>query len=490
MKATNTSENQTPNLAEQTAPSAASQPAGLPAAATAQLPIKNSQSPITNPSASSASAPSPEQNPQSPIPASAPSASSPLNKPVPPPKPKFIDTWDIPFPKTLTELAALDATRAVPYLKSLCNRRFIHVPGPNPTPAEIIPYIQKRLDTHNKNIPQHRTEHSDLYLDWKLAHQDLTEFIQDLRNLLPPSVPSVSSENSVSIPIPSTNPTQPKNPKTSGHSNNSHAPAPKTPAIQTNAAQHPKTLGHSNNPSPKNSPAPHNSHTSHNSHISHCESATPQPTPPRRPRNNPLLAKLTHDQKQQLIDLYQNHTAKEAVRLARETLNIQISAGSLSNLATTWQIAEAQTTREDLEATHNASIEVLTQQQLQLRLLELASRPNMDTGELRAICQSFARLESLKLSQRRVQLAEAKENRLAKNEEPAPSFTPEEYEEGIAAFFGRQPRKKTALPASAPDAHSNPENPQSDIPNPQSEIPNPQFGDPHSNGNGLQIKNP
>ena len=121
------------------------------------------------------------------------SANSAPNKPLPPPK-KYLNVFDIPFPKNRTELAALDATREIPFLKAHCSRRGIHVPGPNPTPAEIIPYIQKRLDSHNQNIPQHRTEHSDVYFEWKLTHQDLTEFLQNLRNLLPaPTPPSASS---------------------------------------------------------------------------------------------------------------------------------------------------------------------------------------------------------------------------------------------------------------------------------------------------------
>src|SRR5262245_61019523 len=64
----------------------------------------------------------------------------------------------------------------------------------------------------------------------------------------------------------------------------------------------------------------------------------------------------------------------------------------------TWQIAQDNDTREDLEAAHNASIEELTEKQLQLRLLEQSSRPNMDHTQLRAITQSFARLQSVKLS--------------------------------------------------------------------------------------------
>src|SRR4051812_13411640 len=63
-------------------------------------------------------------------------------------RPKFIDTWQIPFPKPMDDLAALDAPREVPYLKPLCNRRFIGTPGPNPSPSEIIPNIEQIVTTH------------------------------------------------------------------------------------------------------------------------------------------------------------------------------------------------------------------------------------------------------------------------------------------------------------------------------------------------------
>ena len=141
------------------------------------------------------------------------------------------------------------------------------------------------------------------------------------------------------------------------------------------------------------------------------------------------------DQKQQLVDLCQTMTYKQAAEHAREKLGLQLSVGTLSNLCTTWQIAEDNDTREHLEAAHNATIETLTEKQLQLRLLELASRPNMDHAELRAITQSFARLQSVKLSARRVQLAEAKEARLAPNAEPGRDFSVEETEEGIQVML-------------------------------------------------------
>jgi hypothetical protein len=127
---------------------------------------------------------------------------------------------------------------------------------------------------------------------------------------------------------------------------------------------------------------------------------------------------------------------RDAAQYAREKLGIQISAGTLCNLCTTWQIREDEDTRAGIQSTHNTSIESLTEKQLQLRLLELASRPNMDHTELRAICHSFARLQSVKLSERRVQLAEAKEARIAQTDESKHPFNQDEYDEAIDNLFG------------------------------------------------------
>jgi hypothetical protein len=396
---------------------------------------------------------------------------------------KILNPFQIPFPKTLTDLAALDATREVPFLKAICNRRGIHIPGPNPTPAQIIPTIECRLADHLARPCQSLNPHSGDYVEWHLIHDDLAEFLQNLRHLAA-QTPAVAQSRSIgtavsqtaglpALPNPKTQSAicdlHSKIEKTSGHSNNSNPQRPKTPAIQTNPPQPPKTPGHSNNPPQKNSPSlPPTQHPQ--SAIPHPQSTIPNPPSPRPRRNRPILATLTDAQKQQLIDLYQQHSAAEAVRLAREQLGIQISVGTLSNLYTTWQIAEDQTTREDLEATHNDTIENLTQKQLQLRLLELASRPNMDTGELRAICHSFARLESLKLSQRRVQLAEAKEARVAQKDKPKGGFSPEKCRHGVRVLFGKATPEEQAEFLKSQNPHSEIPNPQSNIPNPQSAI--------------------
>jgi hypothetical protein len=415
--------------------------------------------------------------------------------------PKIIDTFQIPFPKTLAELAALDATREIPYLKALCNRRHIYVPGPNPTPAQIIPIIEQRLRDHERSCPDPRFPINDLAIEWKAIHTDLYEFLTELQQLAPPpsikSIPSISSAPSVkNLPPPSQSGSSasaysassavknhPDPLKTAGHFNKSNQTPPKTPAISTNASATPKNLGHSNNPPPENfsTSNPAESPTDSQTHlpspsvpsVSSVVKKNSAPSPKRR--NDPILDRLTPDQKQQLIILYEQHAATEASRLAAEKLNIQISSGTLSRLYTTHRLDEDIDTINDLAAAHPQSqIASLTENQLQLRLLELASRPNMDHSELRAICHSFARLQSLKLSARRVQLAESKEARLVQQNETLRDFSLEETTEGIRAMMGKPPEEDHHDSADLEhqhDHHNNNNNDNDNRSNRREEVP-------------------
>lgn len=87
-------------------------------------------------------------------------------------------------PKTLAELTALDATREVPYLKARCNRMQIHIPLPNPTPSQIIPYIQSALTTHLKDPVREAGPMSGDFMEWKLICEEYEEFIAYLRALV------------------------------------------------------------------------------------------------------------------------------------------------------------------------------------------------------------------------------------------------------------------------------------------------------------------
>src|ERR1043165_664035 len=133
------------------------------------------------------------------------SCSEKIRGPQSPIRNRVIDTWDIPFPKTLAELNVLDATREIPYLKALCNRRQIHTPGKTPTPAQIIPIIQARLDHHLTLKPKGLSEIADIMVEWKLIHDDLAEFLTQLKNLCPPSS-ALSVSCSVLIPKPANTP--------------------------------------------------------------------------------------------------------------------------------------------------------------------------------------------------------------------------------------------------------------------------------------------
>lgn len=95
-----------------------------------------------------------------------------------------IDTTQIPFPKTLAELAALDASREIPYLKALCNRRRIRTPSANPGPNEIIPIVQTLLADHQKHVPFGSNPHNGESCEWHAVHDDLTDFLTQLQNLL------------------------------------------------------------------------------------------------------------------------------------------------------------------------------------------------------------------------------------------------------------------------------------------------------------------
>jgi hypothetical protein len=95
-----------------------------------------------------------------------------------------IDTTKITPPATMAELIALDAQREVPYFKARCNRLGIHVPGPNPSPAEILPYIQARLDRHLTASARSHSEFSGDYIEWKLIREEYEELIACLTTLI------------------------------------------------------------------------------------------------------------------------------------------------------------------------------------------------------------------------------------------------------------------------------------------------------------------
>ena len=158
----------------------------------------------------------------------------------------------------------------------------------------------------------------------------------------------------------------------------------------------------------------------------------------------PLLSTLTPEQIDSLIDACEDRSYQEAARFARETLHIQISPASLCRLYTTHRLAEDQQAREDYanaaSSGPNAVLD-LTESQLQLRLLELASRPNPGASDLRALFHIVTRIQALRLSERRVVLAEKRESRMAapKVEPPKKSVPPREVRRRVRNLLGKEP---------------------------------------------------
>src|SRR4051794_6534733 len=146
------------------------------------------------------------------------------------------DITKIEPPKTLAELAALDAARQVPYLKARCNRMLIHIPNPNPTPTEIIPHIQQTLARHLKDPARETGAMSGDYMEWNLIREEYEEFLIYLKTLAS-SAPlnPVNLVNPVHPPSPSSAlpPVQPSStttrPDSESKTNQSGAP------LQTNA---------------------------------------------------------------------------------------------------------------------------------------------------------------------------------------------------------------------------------------------------------------
>jgi hypothetical protein len=57
----------------------------------------------------------------------------------------------------------------------------IPVPGDNPTPAEIIPVIERRLAAHMNHVGRTCSPCSGDFVEWKLTHDAYHEFLTDLR---------------------------------------------------------------------------------------------------------------------------------------------------------------------------------------------------------------------------------------------------------------------------------------------------------------------
>src|ERR1051325_9344272 len=78
--------------------------------------------------------------------------------------------------------ALMDNQNEISPLKARLNRMAIHVPGNNPTPAEVIPIIESRLAAHMKHISRTASSTSGDFVEWKQIHDAYTELLTDLRS--------------------------------------------------------------------------------------------------------------------------------------------------------------------------------------------------------------------------------------------------------------------------------------------------------------------
>jgi hypothetical protein len=161
-----------------------------------------------------------------------------------------------------------------------------------------------------------------------------------------------------------------------------------------------------------------------------------------------IIDKLTPDQKDALAILAEECSSyKEACAHARDKLGIQLSPATLCRFYTTYKIADDADTRAEYCAAAGiqpGDLMQLTENQLQLRLLELASRPNPGASDLRALFQIITRLQALALSERRavvaerrIALAEKRDQRESEPAPPQPSASPLEIKRRVKLALGK-----------------------------------------------------
>jgi hypothetical protein len=162
-----------------------------------------------------------------------------------------------------------------------------------------------------------------------------------------------------------------------------------------------------------------------------------------------IIKNLTADQIDALVALAEDSSSyTEACAHARDKLGLKLSPSTLCRVYTTYKIADDTDTRAEyaraagLDAA--ADLMQLTENQLQLRLLELASRPNPGASDLRALFQIITRLRALVLSERRVvvaerriALAEKRDQRETQPPAPQPSLSPLQIQRRVKVALGK-----------------------------------------------------
>jgi hypothetical protein len=113
-------------------------------------------------------------------------------------------------------------------------------------------------------------------------------------------------------------------------------------------------------------------------------------------------------------DSYIAVSKRAAKPISEDGLDLKISPATLCRLYTRHGISESQQARAEYTAAlGQTNLIDAARAQLELRLLELATRPNPSLAELRLVFQITTRLAALQLSERRVIVAEKRETRAA-----------------------------------------------------------------------------
>jgi hypothetical protein len=85
-----------------------------------------------------------------------------------------------PFPKTLAELTALDASNAIPFLKSTCDLLNVPLLDQNPTPAEALNAARQHFQQHQRRAI---VEYPGGESAWTKTYRDLCQFISNMEKL-------------------------------------------------------------------------------------------------------------------------------------------------------------------------------------------------------------------------------------------------------------------------------------------------------------------
>ena len=189
-----------------------------------------------------------------------------------------------------------------------------------------------------------------------------------------------------------------------------------------------------------------------------------------------IIKTLTPDQIDALVALAEEcDSYNEACAHARDKLGIKVSPSTFCRIYTKYKITDDTETRAEYASAAGVQphqLLELTENQLQLRLLELASRPNPGASDLRALFQIITRLRALVLSERRVvvaerriALAEKRDERETQPPPPEPSLSPLQIQrrvkvalgkstEAIDAQIARQAAASNSAPAADPATHN------------------------------------